>query len=75
MTKTISIETDFITLGQFLKWTECVPTGGMVKRFLQEQAVYINGEPETRRGRKLYPGDFVRVPGAGSFIIQAEKES
>ncbi|WAA09530.1 S4 domain-containing protein YaaA [Fervidibacillus albus] len=70
MTKEIEIGTEFVTLGQFLKMIDVVQSGGAVKWYLREMAVYVNGEREERRGRKLTNGDFIRVPGAGSFIIK-----
>lgn len=53
---TISITTEYITLGQCLKMIHAVSSGGESKRFLQSNEVWVNQERETRRGRKLYPG-------------------
>jgi len=65
----IGIKTEYITLGQFLKLADCIFTGGQAKPFLQETEVIINGEPDNRRGRKLYAGDRVEVEGCGSFQV------
>lgn len=70
--KNISIHTDYITLGQFLKLADCIATGGHAKIFLQETPVRVNGEEENRRGRKLVPGDLVQVEGCGQFTVVAE---
>ena len=70
--KKIVIHSEYIKLDQFLKLSECVPTGGMAKALLQEQAIKVNGEVEERRGRKLYPGDQIEVEGAGSFEVEAK---
>jgi len=67
--KLIAIETEYITLGQLLKLTDCVSTGGQVKPFLQETAIRVNDQPENRRGRKLYPDDQVTVEGFGTFRV------
>lgn len=67
--KTVAISTEYIKLDQFLKLADCVPTGGMAKALLQEEAVKVNGELEERRGRKLYPGDTVDVEGCGVFQV------
>ncbi|MBP1994594.1 S4 domain-containing protein YaaA [Paenibacillus eucommiae] len=67
--KPISIHTDYITLGQFLKLSECISTGGQAKFFLEETAIQVNGEPENRRGKKLVPHDVVTVEGFGSFEV------
>lgn len=65
----VEIQTEYITLGQFLKLADCIATGGHAKAFLQESTVRVNGEPENRRGRKLYPSDIVHVEGCGEFQV------
>ena len=52
-----------IKLDQFLKLTGVVPTGGQAKQLIQAGQVWVNGEVETRRGRKLRLGDAVVVAG------------
>lgn len=69
---TVPIHGEYITLGQFLKITDIISSGGQAKPFLAEADIKVNGEPDNRRGRKLYPGDTVRVAGAGEFRIEAE---
>lgn len=69
MATNIPIETDFITLGQFLKLADIIQSGGMAKWFLSEHEVFVNGEPENRRGRKLKLEDEVEIPGVGKFVI------
>lgn len=70
MAKEIKIETEFITLSQFLKLADVIQTGGMAKWFLSENEVYVNGEQEQRRGRKLRAGDEIHIPNFGTFIIK-----
>ena len=60
---------EFITLQALLQVTDIISTGGMAKMFLMEEEVWVNGELENRRGRKLYPGDQVDVLGK-TFIIE-----
>lgn len=55
----VPIHTEFIKLQDFLKLCDAVPSGGMAKNFIQNGEVRVNGETETRRGRKLRPGDEV----------------
>lgn len=69
--ESIQIQTEFITLGQFLKLASIIDSGGAAKWFLSEYEVYINGELDVRRGRKLRVGDRIEVPGIGSYIITA----
>lgn len=59
----IRIENEFITLGQFLKITDYISSGGEAKFFLGSNDVFVNDEKEERRGRKLYPGSIVIVNG------------
>ncbi len=54
----IVIGTEMITLGQFLKLANVISNGGEAKSFLAVTPVYVNGEQDQRRGRKLY-NDFV----------------
>jgi len=67
--KDIEIDVEFVTLGQLLKMTDAISSGGMAKWFLQENDVYVNGEVDDRRGRKLRDGDIVNIPGCGRFRI------
>lgn len=61
---------EYITLNVLLKIVDLIPTGGMAKIFLAENDVYVNGEKENRRGRKLYRGDIVKVNKAEFLIKQ-----
>lgn len=65
----IIIDTEYITLGQFLKMIDVISSGGMAKWYLSENDVYINGEIDDRRGRKLRHGDVIAVPEEGKFRI------
>jgi S4 domain protein YaaA len=65
----IQIDTEYITLGQFLKAADVIQTGGMAKWFLSEYEVFVNGEQDQRRGRKLRTGDKVEIPDVGEFMI------
>ncbi|MGL4523257.1 MAG: S4 domain-containing protein YaaA [Bacilli bacterium] len=68
--KTIAIDTEFITLGQLLKLEGYIGTGGAAKWFLEEQDVLVNGELETRRGKKLYKGDSIQITETDTFVIE-----
>lgn len=68
--ETISISTEYITLGQFLKIADIIQSGGMAKWFLSEHDVFINNELDVRRGRKLRAGDVVQIPQIGEFLIK-----
>lgn len=61
--KEIFIKTEFIKLGQFIKFINLISNGGDIKMFLSENPVYVNNELENRRGKKLYNNDQVEVLG------------
>ena len=54
---------EFIKLGQALKVVGAVESGVEAKEVIQEGLVLVNGEIDTRRGRKLYEGDLVEFDG------------
>lgn len=62
-----------IELAQFLKLQRVVGSGGEAKLLVQSGQVTVNGEVETRRGRKLQPGDVVQL-GQRSWTFQAESK-
>ncbi len=57
------IRDNTIKLNQFLKLMGIVPTGGQAKLMIQGGDVQVNGMLETRRGRRLVPGDQVTIQG------------
>ena len=57
----IHADQEYIELGNLLKVAGIIDTGGYAKMFLNENEVYINGERDNRRGRKLHRGDVVKV--------------
>jgi len=61
-----------IRLGQLLKLAGLVEGGGEAKILLADSAVVVNGEPESRRGRQLHPGDTVRVGESELRLVSAD---
>ena len=61
--ETIKLKDDFIKLGQALKAANLVEDGVEAKYVMQDGLVSVNGEIDTRRGRKLYDGDIVLFEG------------
>ena len=55
----IYLRDEFIKLGQALKAAGFVDSGVEAKEVIQDGIVLVNGEIDTRRGRKLYEGDVV----------------
>lgn len=66
--ETIIIKDDFIKLGQALKLAGMAGSGVDAKIMIQDGLVEVNGEVDTRRGRKLVEGDVVTFNGE-SFRI------
>ena len=62
-----------MTLGQMLKEVTVISSGGQAKWYLAENTVLVDGEPENRRGRKLYPGMMVEVQ-VGTFMEKKGKK-
>ena len=62
-TTEIVINTDYITLGQFLKLADIIQSGGEAKSFLAENEVEIDGISDNRRGRKLRGGEIIEILG------------
>jgi ribosome-associated protein len=59
----VRIRDDTIRLGQALKLAGLAGSGGEARGLIEEGAVRVNGEVETRRGRQLLRGDVVAVGG------------
>ena len=66
----IPIHTEFIKLQDFLKFANAVESGGMAKTVIQEEAVEVNGEVCTMRGKKLRPGDKFTFMGQTYLITE-----
>ena len=59
----IKLREEYIKLGQALKAAGLVDSGVEAKEMIQQGLVAVNGEIDTRRGRKLYGGDRVVFDG------------
>lgn len=57
----ISINTEYIKLDQLLKFAGVAENGADAKFIIMDEVVEVNGELETRRGRKIRKGDVVTV--------------
>ena len=68
---TAAIQGDTIRLGQLLKLAGIIDSGSDAKGLLAHEPVFVNAEPETRRGRQLHAGDTVRVGGEELRLIAA----
>jgi ribosome-associated protein len=65
----VEISGDSIPLGAFLKLAGVIESGGDAKQRIIAGEVTVNGEVETRRGRKLVRGDLVVLGDARLHLI------
>lgn len=65
----IKVETDIIKLDSFLKWSGAISLGSEAKFLVQSGEVKLNGEVETRRGKKLQKNDIVEFAGECYKVI------
>ena len=65
----VAISDDYIKLGQVLKLAGMVGSGVEAKAVIQDGQVKVNGEVDTRRGRKVYPQDTVEYGGQQVVVI------
>ena len=68
--ETIKLREEFIILGQALKAANLVEDGVEAKYVIQDGEVLVNGEVDTRRGRKLYDGDVIAFHGEEIKIVK-----
>ena len=61
--KKIKLKEEYIKLGQALKAAGLAGSGVEAKEVIQDGLVKVNGETDTRRGKKLYAGDIVEFDG------------
>lgn len=69
--KKVFIKTENITLEQLLKWSGAVSTGGEAKILIQQGEVKLNNQIETRRSKKIIPGDIVEIRNQ-TFLVERE---
>ena len=66
----VHIRDEFIKLGQAMKLAAMVDSGVEAKEVIQNGEVFVNGEVETRRGKKLVIGDIVEYDGETVEIVE-----
>ena len=71
--KKLILRSEYITLGQLLKATGLVSDGVEAKIRIQNGEATVNGEVDTRRGRKLYDGDTVVFDGEEILVADKQK--
>ena len=59
----IKIKDEYIKLGQALKLAGLVSSGVEAKVVIQDGEIFVNGERELQRGKKLHEGDVISFNG------------
>ena len=65
----IKIDTEFIKLDSFLKFTGASTLGSEAKFYIKNGDIKVNGEVEIRRGRKLYQSDRIEFQEEEYIIV------
>lgn len=69
----IEIDGDYIELQQLLKLAGAAESGGHAKELILSGKVQVGGTIETRRSKKIRPGDIVRVEGVANVMEVASR--
>ncbi|MGL4731363.1 MAG: S4 domain-containing protein YaaA [Clostridium sp.] len=65
----VKINTEFIKLDSFLKFSGACCLGSEAKFFIKNEEVKVNGEVEVQRGKKLYKNDIVEFQGESYKLV------
>lgn len=57
----IEIKGEYIELAKLLKFAGIIHTGGVFQMFIEEHEIKVNGELDSRKGKKVYKGDIVEI--------------
>lgn len=68
--ETIKITSEYITLGQFLKFTNVISNGGEAKIFIANNKIFLNGQQIFERGKKLRSHDQININDRLFFEIE-----
>ena len=66
---TLPLRGKHVTLAQAVKAAGFADTGGQAKHLIREGTVSVNGQGETRPGRKLFSGDRFGVRGEIEWTV------
>ncbi len=61
VTRSVTISTKTITLGQILKFSGMIDFGAQAKNYLLNNKIFVNGKLERRRGKKLFANDQILI--------------
>nr|NJM04721.1 RNA-binding S4 domain-containing protein [Desulfobacula sp.] len=62
-TRTVKLTRIPVELHKVLKFENLAASGGEAKHMIAEGSVTVNGKIETRKHKKIYPGDVIEIEG------------
>ncbi len=65
----VEIREESIALFKLLKLANMVASGGEAKYVVSEGLVRVNGAVETKKGKKIFPGDIVEFQGVRIQVV------
>jgi ribosome-associated protein len=65
------LDKEFLELIRVLKYMNFVQSGGEAKMIVSEGLVFVNGEQEFRKRRKIRLGDKIEFEGRTIEVVQA----
>lgn len=68
------LESDFVELYKILKFEGISDSGGAAKQAIADGMVTVNGEVETRKRKKISPGDRIEVSGQSIEVVSKTGE-
>lgn len=73
--KKIKITSEYITLGQFLKYVDLINFGGEAKNYIQNHEIFVNKNLTKERGKKLRPNDVIEVESKIFEIVDDSRKN
>ncbi len=68
----VLIKDEYITLGQFLKFSGIADSGNIAKFIIQDGLVLVNNEVCFMRGKKLHADDIVEFEGQEYLVVHED---
>lgn len=68
------LESEFVALYKILKFEGIADSGGAAKQAIADGLVSVNGEIETRKRKKIGPGDQIKVSGQTIDVVEKNGE-
>jgi len=67
----VTLNREPVELFKLIKFEGLAQSGGEAKKMIEQEMVLVNGEPETRKRKKIVAGDIIKV-GDDEFITELE---